>query len=188
MGVAPYPRARAASRATPKASRKSFRSARCRCPTRIRRPARPKDEPRFPLEVAFCPACSLVQLRHIVPPEQMFSEYLYFSSYSASMLRHAEALAASLINERTLGSESLVVEVASNDGYLLQYFQKAGVPVLGIEPAANIAAVARDEKSIPTIVEFFGRDVASRLVVEGKRANVMLGLNVMAHVPDLNGS
>ena len=147
----------------------------------------PEDEPRFPLEVAFCPACSLVQLRHIVPPEQMFSEYLYFSSYSGSMLRHAEALASSLINERTLGSDCLVVEVASNDGYLLQYFQKAGVPVLGIEPAANIAAVARDEKRIPTIVEFFGRDVASRLVAEGKRANVMLGLNVMAHVPDLNG-
>jgi SAM-dependent methyltransferase len=147
----------------------------------------PADEPRFPLEVAFCPACSLVQLRHIVPPEQMFSEYLYFSSYSASMLKHAEALASSLVSERRLGPDSLVVEVASNDGYLLQYFQKAGVPVLGIEPAANIAAVARNDKHIPTIVEFFGRDLAARLVAEGQRANVLLGLNVMAHVPDLNG-
>ena len=147
----------------------------------------PEDEPRFPLEVAFCPACSLVQLRHIVPPEHMFSEYLYFSSYSASMLRHAEALASSLVTERRLGPDSLVVEIASNDGYLLQYFQKAGVPVLGIEPAANIAAVARDEKHIPTIVEFFGRDLSARLAAEGTRANVMLGLNVMAHVPDLNG-
>jgi SAM-dependent methyltransferase len=147
----------------------------------------PDDEPRFPLEVAFCPACSLVQLRHIVPPEQMFSEYLYFSSYSASMLRHAEALASSLVSERGLGRDSLVVEVASNDGYLLQYFQRAGIPVLGIEPAANIAAVARDDRHIPTIVEFFGRDLAARLVAEGRRADVLLGLNVMAHVPDLNG-
>jgi SAM-dependent methyltransferase len=147
----------------------------------------PADEPRFPLEVAFCASCSLVQLRHVVPPEQMFSEYLYFSSYSASMLKHAEALASSLVSERGLGPDSLVVEIASNDGYLLQYFQNAGVPVLGIEPAANIAAVARDDKNIPTIVEFFGRDLAARLVGEGKRANVLLGLNVMAHVPDLNG-
>jgi SAM-dependent methyltransferase len=147
----------------------------------------PADEPRFPLEVALCRACSLVQLRHIVPPEQMFSEYLYFSSYSASMLTHAEALALSLVAERRLGSDSLVVEVASNDGYLLQYFQRAGVPVLGIEPAANIAAVARDEKKIPTLTDFFGRNVAARLVGEGKRADVLLGLNVMAHVPDLNG-
>jgi SAM-dependent methyltransferase len=147
----------------------------------------PDEEPRFPLEVAFCPACSLVQLRHIVAPEQMFSEYLYFSSYSASMLRHAKALAASLIAERRLGPESLVVEIASNDGYLLQYFQKAGIPVLGIEPAANIAAVARDEKNIRTLTEFFGRDLAARLAGDGRRADVLLGLNVMAHVPDLNG-
>jgi SAM-dependent methyltransferase len=144
------------------------------------------DEPRYPLEVAFCPGCSLVQLRHVVAPEQMFSEYLYFSSYSVSMLGHAEALASTLVDERRLGPASLVVEVASNDGYLLQYFQKAGVPVLGIEPAANIAAVAR-ERHVPTIAEFFGRDLAHRLVSEGTRANVLLGLNVMAHVPDLNG-
>ena len=147
----------------------------------------PADEPRFPLDVGFCPACSLVQLRHIVAPEQMFSDYLYFSSYSVSTLRHAEALACSLIADRQLGPGSLVVEVASNDGYLLQHFQRAGVPVLGIEPAANIAAVARDEKHIPTIAEFFGRDLAARLAGQGKRADVLLGLNVMAHVPDLNG-
>ena len=147
----------------------------------------PADEPRFPLDVGFCPACSLVQLRHIVPPEQMFSEYLYFSSYSLSMLRHAEALACSLVTERQLGPSSLVVEVASNDGYLLQYFQKAGVAVLGIEPAGNIGAVARDDKHIPTIAEFFGRDLATRLAAQGTRADVLLGLNVLAHVPDLNG-
>jgi SAM-dependent methyltransferase len=145
------------------------------------------EEPRYPLDVGFCSQCSLVQLRHIVPPEQLFSDYLYFSSYSASMLQHAESLAASLVAERRLGPQSLVVEVASNDGYLLQYFKRAGVPVLGIEPAANIAAVARDERQIPTVSEFFGRDLAARLVSDGRRADVILGLNVMAHVPDLNG-
>ncbi|HLG55059.1 MAG TPA: class I SAM-dependent methyltransferase [Vicinamibacterales bacterium] len=147
----------------------------------------PADEPRFPLDVAFCPGCSLVQLRHIVAPEHLFSEYLYFSSYSTSMLQHAEALAATLVAERRLGPERLVVEVASNDGYLLQYFQKAGVQVLGIEPAANIAAVAERDRHIPTITEFFGHELATRLRGEGKRADVLLGLNVMAHVPDLNG-
>jgi SAM-dependent methyltransferase len=145
------------------------------------------EEPRFPLDLAFCPACSLVQLRNVVPPEAMFSEYLYFTSYSASMLRHSEALARSLVKDRALDSRSLVVEVASNDGYLLQYFKAAGVPVLGIEPAANIAAVARDERQIPTLVEYFGRDLATRLAGEGKQADVILALNVMAHVPDING-
>ena len=91
----------------------------------------------------------------------MFSDYLYFSSYSASMLEHAETLAQSLVRERGLGAGSLVMEVASNDGYLLQYFAAAGVPVLGIEPAANVAAVARDTRSIPTLVEWFGRDLAA---------------------------
>jgi SAM-dependent methyltransferase len=147
----------------------------------------PADEPRFPLDVAFCDACSLVQLRHIVAPEDMFSEYLYFSSYSASMLQHSERLASSLVSERRLGPQSLVVEVASNDGYLLQFFKKAGVPVLGIEPATNIAVVAERERQIPTIAEFFDTDLATRLVGEGRRADVLLGLNVMAHVPDLNG-
>jgi SAM-dependent methyltransferase len=145
------------------------------------------EEPRYPLELAFCPSCSLVQLRHVVPPASMFSEYLYFSSYSASMLRHARELAGSVIAQRRLGEDSLVVEVASNDGYLLQYFKEASIDVLGIEPAANIAAVAREQRGIPTLVEFFGRDLAARLVAEGRQADVMLGLNVMAHVPDING-
>jgi SAM-dependent methyltransferase len=147
----------------------------------------PVDEPRFPLDVAFCPSCSLVQLRHIVAPEQMFSEYLYFSSYSASMLQHCDALASTLVSDRRLGPGSLVVEVASNDGYMLQFFQRAGVPVLGIEPAANIAAVAQRDRQIPTIVEFFTGDLATRLSADGRRADVLLALNVMAHVPDLNG-
>ncbi len=117
----------------------------------------------------------------------MFSDYLYFSSYSASMLKHAETLAQSLVRERGLGAGSLVMEVASNDGYLLQYFAAAGVPVLGIEPAVNVAAVARDTRSIPTLVEWFGRDLGRRLAAEGTQADVILGLNVMAHVPDFNG-
>ncbi len=149
--------------------------------------ADPSGEMRFPLDLAFCPSCTLVQLRHVVPPAQMFSEYLYFSSYSASMLHHAEALAAQLVAERKLGADSLVVEVASNDGYLLQYFRQAGVPVLGIEPAANIAAVAERERQIPTMAAFFGRALAEQLAADGCRADVLLGLNVMAHVPDLNG-
>ena len=149
--------------------------------------ADPLDEPRFPLDLALCPACGLVQLRHVVPPAAMFSDYLYFSSYSASMLKHVETLAQSLVRERGLGAGSLVMEVASNDGYLLQYFAAAGVPVLGIEPAANVAAVARDTRSIPTLVEWFGRDLGRRLAAEGTQADVILGLNVMAHVPDFNG-
>jgi SAM-dependent methyltransferase len=147
----------------------------------------PAPEARFPLDLALCPACGLVQLRHVVPPQAMFSEYLYFSSYSASMLTHAERLAQSLVAERGLGAGSLVMEVASNDGYLLQYFAAAGVPVLGIEPAANVAAVARDTRNIPTLVEWFGRDLGRRLAAEGTQADVILGLNVMAHVPDFNG-
>jgi SAM-dependent methyltransferase len=147
----------------------------------------PREEPRFALDLAFCPQCSLVQLRNVVPPESMFSEYLYFTSYSASMLRHSEALARLLVTERGLDEKSLVIEVASNDGYLLQYFKAAGVPVLGIEPAANIAAVAREERQIPTIVEYFGRELAARLAAGGQMADVILALNVMAHVPDING-
>jgi len=145
------------------------------------------DEPRFPLDLAFCPTCSLVQLQHVVPPLQLFTGYLYFSSYSTSMLRHVEALAGSLVSSRGLGAESLVVEVASNDGYLLQFFKKAGIPVLGIEPADTVAEVAVRERGIPTEVAYFGPELAKKLAGEGKRADVILGLNVMAHVPDLNG-
>jgi SAM-dependent methyltransferase len=146
-----------------------------------------RDEPRYPLTLGLCADCALVQLRHVVRREALFSDYLYFSSYSRSMLQHAQALAAALVAERRLGPDSLVVEIASNDGYLLQYFQQAGVPVLGIEPARNIAAVARDERGIPTVAEFFTHALAERLRAEGKRADVVLGLNVLAHVDDVNG-
>jgi SAM-dependent methyltransferase len=146
-----------------------------------------ESEPRFPLDLVFCPQCSLVQITESVPPEDLFGDYLYFSSFSDTMLRSAESLTGRLIRDRSLSADSLVVEVASNDGYLLQYYARAGVPVLGIEPAANVAAVAEAERGIPTLVEFFGAALAERLIGEGKRADVIHANNVLAHVPDLNG-
>jgi SAM-dependent methyltransferase len=151
---------------------------------------RPEDlgrpEPRFPLEVALCASCALVQITETVPPEILFSDYLYFSSFSTTMVEHARSLAARLVGERQLGRGSLVCEIASNDGYLLQWYAKAGVPVLGIEPARNVATVAV-EKGIPTECAFFGRETAARLAAEGRRADVVHAHNVLAHVADLNG-
>ncbi len=145
-----------------------------------------KPEPTFPLDLVFCPACSLVQITEEVPPETMFSDYLYFSSFSDAMLAHAQAIATRLTREKNLGAKSLVLEVASNDGYLLQYYAKASVPVLGIEPAKNIAKVAR-ERGIRTLDRFFGVSVAHELLEGGERADVIHANNVLAHVPDLNG-
>jgi SAM-dependent methyltransferase len=145
-----------------------------------------EPEPVFPLEIAVCRACSLAQLLETVPPERMFRNYPYFSSTSETMLRHAESSARALIAARGLGRGSRVVEIASNDGYLLQYFQSAGLSVLGIEPARNVAAVA-EERGIPTVCEFFGPELARRLVDEGTKADLVLANNVMAHVPDVNG-
>lgn len=146
------------------------------------------DEPEstFPLELGICTVCSLVQILETVPPEQMFRNYPYFSSTSETMLRHAEASARALVESRELGGGSRVVEIASNDGYLLQYFQRAGISVLGIEPAANVAAVA-EGRAIPTVCEFFGPSLARRLADEGIAGDVILANNVMAHVPDING-
>jgi SAM-dependent methyltransferase len=146
-----------------------------------------RPEPTYPLDLAFCPGCSLVQIEQTVPPEQLFREYVYFSSFSSTMLRHAQDLAGELVEGRRLGPASLVVEAASNDGYLLQYYQERQVPVLGIEPAVNVARVARDVRGVPTVSEFFGRDLAARLRAEGRRADVFHAHNVLAHVPDLNG-
>ena len=143
-------------------------------------------EPRFPLELAICKGCSLVQILETVPPEQMFRNYLYFSSFSETMLDHARASAQALIASRRLGHDSLVAEIASNDGYFLQYFQQADIPVLGIEPAHNIAKVA-EERGIRTVCEFFGAELAERLADQGRRADVILANNVMAHIPDING-
>lgn len=145
-----------------------------------------KPEAKFPLELVFCQDCSLLQITETVPPQQLFSHYLYFSSFSDTMLAHARTLVERLIPERRLNPNSLVVEVASNDGYLLQYYHQAGIPVLGIEPAQNIAQAAR-EKGINTLSEFFGRELAGKLRGEGKRADVIHAHNVLAHVADLNG-
>ncbi len=143
-------------------------------------------EPRYPLDVAFCPACSLVQILEEVEPEELFVDnYLYFSSFSEGLLRHAREHAFRLIEERALGSESLVVELASNDGYLLKNFLERGVPVLGIDPAPEQAEAA-EAAGVPTLREFFGAEVARRLVGEGKRADVIVANNVMAHTPELN--
>lgn len=146
-----------------------------------------QPEPIYPLDLVYCPRCTLVQITETVPPATLFSEYLYFSSFSETMLRHAEALVHDLIAARALTSESLAVEIASNDGYLLQYYQRQGVPVLGIEPAANIATVAQNERGIPTLVEFFGAELGQKLRDEGRTADVIHAHNVMAHVADLNG-
>jgi SAM-dependent methyltransferase len=144
-------------------------------------------EPTFPLDLAFCPACSLVQITETVPPETLFREYLYFSSFSDEIQRHAEALSKRLIDSRHLGKDSLVVEAASNDGYLLRHYKSAGIPVLGIEPALNIARVAEEKHGIPTLTDFFGEALAARLSSEGRRADVFHANNVLAHVADLNG-
>jgi SAM-dependent methyltransferase len=146
-----------------------------------------RPEETYPLDVAFCAHCTLAQLTETVPPEKLFREYLYFSSFSDTMLRHAEVLARRMTDSRRLDGGSLVVEVASNDGYLLQYYRKLGVPVLGIEPAVNVARVAREERGVHTIVEFFTEDLARELAGRGERADVIHANNVMAHVPDLNG-
>jgi len=143
-------------------------------------------EPFYPLCVRVCNRCFLVQIREYVRAEDIYSHYAYFSSYSDSWLEHARQYVEAMIDRFGLGPQSQVVEVASNDGYLLQYFLDRRVPVLGIEPAANVAEVAR-QKDIPTVVKFFGRDTAEELIAEGLRAELVLGNNVLAHVPDLNG-
>jgi len=140
----------------------------------------------YPLDLVFCNDCSLVQITVTVSPEELFRNYVYLSSYSDTMLAHAKRLAADLIQDRHLSDQSLVVEVASNDGYLLKNYLQAGVPVLGIEPALNVARLAIKE-GVPTLTDFFGLDVAKRLASEGKLADVIHAHNVLAHVADLNG-
>ena len=143
-------------------------------------------EPRYPLVLAFCQTCTLVQITETVPPETLFREYVYFSSVSEALVRHAEENVRNLISSRNLGRGSMVIEVASNDGYLLQHYRRAGIPVLGIEPAMNIARAA-EEKGIRTLCEFFGAELARQLAAQGYRADVIHANNVLAHVADLNG-
>jgi SAM-dependent methyltransferase len=146
-----------------------------------------QDEETFPLELVLCPDCALVQIPETVTPEKLFREYFYLSSFSETMLRHAATLATEMIDGHKLGQNNLVVEIASNDGYLLQYYKEAGVPVLGIEPAENIARIAREQRGVQTINDFFGTELATTLVAGGYRADVIHAHNVLAHVPDLNG-
>lgn len=146
-----------------------------------------QEEPSYPLDLAFCPRCSLVQITETVPPEQLFREYLYFSSFSDTMLRHAADLSGRIADSRGLDDRSLVVEIASNDGYLLQYYQKRGIPILGIEPARNVSRVAQEERGIRTLCEFFDAALARDLRAQGVQADVIHAHNVLAHVADLNG-
>ncbi len=142
-------------------------------------------EPFYPLHALVCDSCFLVQLKEYVKPEHIFTEYAYFSSYSTSWVEHARRYCEMIKVRLGLGAHSRVYEIASNDGYLLQHFLPLGVPVTGIEPAANVAEVAR-QKNIPTLVEFFGLGLAQQLASEGKKADLIIGNNVLAQVPDLN--
>ena len=139
----------------------------------------------YPLHVYVCGQCFLVQLEEYESAENIFTDYAYFSSYSDSWLKHAEAYCSKMKERFGLNEKSFVIEVASNDGYLLQYFGKRNVPVLGIEPAANVAKVA-EQKGVPTLVRFLGVRVAEELAAQGRSADLVLGNNVLAQVPDLN--
>ena len=144
-----------------------------------------RGEVYYPLHVYVCEQCFLVQLEQYESAENIFSDYAYFSSYSDSWLRHCENYCNKMVTRFGLDGQSFVVEVASNDGYLLQYFVQQNVPVLGIEPAANVAKVAV-EKGVPTLVRFFGAQLADQLAAEGRSADLVVGNNVLAQVPDLN--
>jgi SAM-dependent methyltransferase len=152
----------------------------------LRRPEDREPEPRFPLALVRCGGCSLVQITGTVDPKVLFDDYHYFSSFSTTMLDAMRALAERTVARTALGPDSLVVEIASNDGYLLQHYRDLGVPVLGIDPARNVAEAAT-ARGIPTVVDFFDLGVAQRLRREGRVADVIHANNVMAHVPDING-
>ena len=142
-------------------------------------------EPFYPLHAFVCEQCFLVQLEVFVLPENIFTDYAYYSAYSTSWVDHAREYVDMIRARLELGQDDLVVELASNDGYLLQHFVGSGVPIQGIDPAANVAEDA-EARGVPTLVAFFGRETAHRLVDEGKRASLVIGNNVLAQVPDLN--
>jgi SAM-dependent methyltransferase len=144
-----------------------------------------RPEARFPLELVFCEFCALLQITESVDPKLLFGEYAYFSSYSTTMLEHAARLVERLIRERDLDGDSLAMEIASNDGYLLQHYVQAGVPALGIDPARNVVEAAA-QRGVETICAFFGEDLARELAAGGRRASVLHANNVLAHVPDVN--
>jgi len=139
----------------------------------------------YPLHAYVCEECLLVQLEEFEAPESLFADYAYFSSYSDTWLKHASSYVDYMIERFGFNASSHVIEIASNDGYLLRYFKHENIPVLGIEPAANVAKVAQDA-GIPTLVKFFGANVANELAAEGQYADLLIGNNVLAHVPALN--
>ena len=155
------------------------------CESYVSRDALNSMERFYPLHAYVCGHCFLVQLGEYVPPGEIFTEYAYFSSYADSWLRHAKGYVERISARLGLGPDSRVIEVASNDGYLLQYFMQRGIPVLGIEPAANVAKVAI-EKGIPTVVEFLGEQTGRKIAAAKGGADLVVGNNVLAHVPDLN--
>jgi len=155
------------------------------CESYVSREQLNQMEPFYPLHVRVCDKCFLVQLQEYVSPEHIFSEYAYFSSFSDTWLKHAADYVDMIVSRFNLGKASLAVELASNDGYLLQNFVMKGIPALGVEPAANIAKVAV-KKGVPTLVEFFGRETAQAMVASGQQADLVIGNNVLAQVPDLN--
>ena len=144
-----------------------------------------KPEPKVPLRLEVCEDCWLLQITDLVPPVTLFSEYLYFSSFSEALLKHSKAAAERYIREFALNGHSHVIEIASNDGYMLQTFQNAKIPCTGIEPASNIAEVSK-KRGIKTVVEFFGNALATRLATQGEQADLILGNNVFAHAPETN--
>ena len=143
------------------------------------------EERSYPLHARVCEECFLVQVENVVPPDEIFTDYAYFSSYSDSWVAHAKTYALHTAKRLGLNKDSFVVEVASNDGYLLQHFQENGIPVLGIEPAANVAAKAT-ARGVRTETLFFGQQTAAQLAGRYGRADLMVGNNVLAHVPDIN--
>ncbi len=145
-----------------------------------------EPEPRYPLILVFCPECALVQITETLPAEVLYRQYVYFSSYSDTVLRESRQIAERMVHSRRLDRNSRVVEIASNDGYLLQFYKQAGIEALGIEPASNVATAAL-ERGIPTIVAFFSRELAQKLSQEDKQADVIHANNVLAHVADLDG-
>ena len=155
------------------------------CESYLRADQLDRMEPFYPLKVWVCTECFLVQVPEYVSGEEIFTEYAYFSSFSDSWLDHCRRYADQMIDQLGLTRESRVVEVASNDGYCLQWFVKRDIPCLGIEPAANVAKVA-EEKGVPTLVRFFGRELASEMVAVGRTADLLFGKNVLAQVPDIN--
>src|ERR1700730_13573987 len=142
-------------------------------------------EKRYPLRAKVCETCKLVQVDYDVAPEELFGNYVYFSSYSDDWLAHAKAYCETARSRFSLDSSSLVVELASNDGYLLKNFLSMGIPVLGIDPSDTVAAAA-EKIGVPTLVEFFGEKVAGELAGQGRQADLIIGNNVLAHVPQLN--